>query len=374
MVNVKICKRCVMDSTVPKIIFNKNGICNYCEEALLRIKNETFEGTQRDKNLTKLLNKIKSFKKNNKYDCVIGVSGGVDSSYVAYIIKKEFKLNPLAVHLDNGWNSELAIKNIENLLTKLQIDLYTHVIDWEEFRELQMSFLKSSIANSEIPTDHAITALLYKIAEKEKIKYILHGGNLATESIMPESWMHDAKDLKFLNSIHKKFSSKSLKSYPMMSYLKLFWKIFIKRIKYVGILNYISYDKDKAIEILEKNLGWKKYEEKHFESIYTKFFQGYLLPKKFGIDKRKAHYSSLIINGQMTRTEALEKLKMPTYNSKTLDNDIEYVCQKFEISLEEFNKIINIPIKYSSDYKNNNTYNELFKPFIKIIKKIATAR
>ena len=251
------------------------------------------------------MKQIKSSKKNNKYDCVIGVSGGVDSSYVAYILKKEFKLNPLAIHLDNGWNSELAVRNIENLLSKLEIDLYTHVIDWEEFRDLQISFLKSSVANSEIPTDHAIVALLYKIAEKENIKFILHGGNLATESIMPEAWMHDAKDLKFLNSIHKTFSSKSLKSYPKMSYLKLFWKIFIKRIKYIGILNYIAYDKNQAMEILEKNLGWKKYEEKHFESIYTKFFQGYLLPKKFGIDKRKAHYSSLIINGQMKRNEAI---------------------------------------------------------------------
>ncbi len=374
MVNNKVCKRCVMDSTVPKIEFNRDGICNYCEDALLRIKDEILEGSERDQYLNNLLHEIKYKQRHNKYDCLIGVSGGVDSSYVAYILKKEFKMNPLAVHLDNGWNSELAVKNIENLLTKLEIDLYTHVIDWEEFRALQMSFLKSSVANSEIPTDHAIVALLYKIAEKENIKFILHGGNLATESIMPEAWMHDAKDLRFLKSIHKKFSSKSLKSYPMMSYVKLFWKIFIKRIKYIGILNYIDYKKDKAMEILEKDLGWKKYEEKHFESIYTKFFQGYLLPKKFGIDKRKAHYSSLIINDQMTRKEALEKLKLPTYNLKSLNDDIEYFCQKFEISTEQFNKIINMPIKKSSDYKNNDSYNEIFRPIIKIIKKIATNR
>ena len=331
-----------MNSTVENILFDDYGVCNFCSSAKNRLEKEIF--TNKENAIVELINGIKRKGKNSKYDCVIGVSGGVDSSYVAFLVKN-YGLRPLAVHFDNGWNSELSVMNIETLLKNLNIDLYTHVVDWEEFKDLQLAFLKSSIANCEIPTDHAIVAILYKIAKKYNIKYIVHGGNLSTESIMPSQWMHDNKDLILLNDIHKKYGTKKLKTFPKLGYIKLLYYTFFRGIKYVGILNYLNYDKNEAIDLLESKFGWRKYEGKHFESIYTRFFQGYILPKKFNIDKRLAHYSSLIITNQMKRDEALLQLQESPYNKDKIIEDLNYICQKFNITPDVFSAIMSLPIK-----------------------------
>ena len=277
MIDHKICTRCVMDTSIEDIFFDEYGICNYCKNAEKRIAHELYID---DGSFENLLKKIKNSGEKNKYNCIIGMSGGVDSSYIAYLVK-QYGLRPLAIHFDNGWNSELSVVNIENILNKLNIDLYTYVVNWEEFKDLQLSFLKSSISNCEIPTDHAIVAILYKIADKFNIKFILHGGNLATESIMPEIWMHDNKDLLLIKDINSKFGTKNLKTFPKLGYLRLLYFTIFKKIRYVGLLNYINYNKSEAINILENEFSWRKYEGKHFESIYTKFFQSYILPKKF---------------------------------------------------------------------------------------------
>lgn len=374
MENYQICIRCVMDTTVPDITFDDSGVCNYCRSAEERLKNELYVSDDNARTtIDEIVDKIKSDGKRKPYDCIIGVSGGVDSSYTAYLVKK-YGLRPLAVHFDNGWNSELAVKNIELLLNKLGIDLYTHVVDWEEFRDLQLSFLKASVANSEIPTDHAIVSLMYGMAAKYGVKYIISGGNLATESIMPDSWMHDAKDLRFLKSIHRQFGTRKLKTTPLMGYSKLAWYILAKNIKYVGILNYINYDKQSAMKTLESELGWRKYEGKHFESIYTKFFQSYLLPEKFKMDKRKPHLSSLIVSGQMTRDDALSELNDAPYNAATIKQEIEYVRQKFGLTESEFNDIMNSPVKSSDDYPNSEWLLRKLSPLVKQIKKLATGR
>jgi len=370
----KTCTRCVMDTSVREIQFDSDGVCNFCTAAITRLKRDLFLGPEHDGKLAKLLSDIREAGKGKRYDCLIGVSGGVDSSYTAWLVRREFGLRPLAIHLDNGWNSELAVQNIERLLKALDIDLHTHVIDWEEFRDLQLSFLKSSIANSEIPTDHGITAILYKEAARNGIKYIINGGNLATEVVMPESWMHDAKDLRLLKSVHRRHGTKPLRTFPMMSYGRLAWYILVRRIRFVGILNYIRYDKDQAAEILERELGWRRYAAKHFESIYTRFFQGYLLPNKFGMDKRRPHYSSLIVSGQMTRDQALKLLSDDPYDSSVAQEDLLYVRKKFGLSESQFDEIMATPPCSAEDYPNTTRWLRLMAPIVGVIKDLATSR
>ncbi len=363
-----------MDTSVSDILFDANGVCNYCSSAFNRIQKELFVGAEHQGKLAELIEQIKREGKGKPYDCIIGLSGGVDSSYVAYLTKRKFGLRPLAVHLDNGWNSELSVKNIEQLITKLDIDLYTHVIDWNEFRSVQKAFLTSSIANCEIPTDHAIVALLYRMAAKHRTRFIITGGNIATESIMPDIWMEDAKDLKLLKIINKTYGGGKIKTLPTMSYMQLAWNILIRKIRYVGILNYLDFDKNKAISILETELGWKRYEAKHFESIYTRFFQGYLLPTKFGIDKRRAHLASLIVSGQLSRDEALKSLLLPPLEPSVAAKDVEYVLSKLEITNDDFKNILATPIKYGRDYSNTEKVLARYSSLTNWVKNIATQR
>lgn len=370
----QVCTRCVMDTSAEDIEFDNDGICNFCRAADERMKIDYFVGEEFKPKLESLIAQIKHEGRNKPYDCIIGVSGGVDSSYTAYLVKKVYGLRPLAVHFDNGWNSELAVENIEKLLKKLDIDLFTHVMDWEEFRDLQLSFLHASIANSEIPTDHGIVALLYRIAAREGVRFIINGGNLATESIMPDSWMHDAKDLTFAKAIHKQYGSVPLKTFPTLSNARLAYYVLGRRIKYVTLLNFIDYNKDAAVEYLEENLGWRKYAGKHFESIYTRFFQGYLLPQKFGMDKRRPHLSSLIVSEQMTREQAMNELEIEPYPEKLANEDIDYVSQKFGLNRAEFEAIMNLPVKKSEDYPNNMALLARLAPLLRYIKRIATDR
>lgn len=357
-----------MDTSDLEISFDENGHCNHCVDYFERISKLTYQGISSDNQLVEIVKKIKSSGKNQKYDCVIGVSGGIDSSYVAYISKK-LGLKPLAVHLDNGWNSELAVHNIENILKKLDIDLFTYVLDWEEFKDLQLSFLRASVPEIETPTDMAIPAVLHKIAAKHNIKFIISGGNYATEGILPESWHYDRKDDKYLKAIHKQFGKKKLTTFPTFGFMKEIYYKFIRRISFVYILNYIPFSKKDAKELLENELNWTYYGGKHYESSYTRFVQSYILPEKFNIDYRKPNSSTQICSGEITREQAIEELISKSYNSKQVIEDIEYLCKKLGIKVEEFNEIMSSPLKTFSDYPNNkrmlnfiyNTYRKLFK-------------
>ena len=366
-----ICNRCIMDTSDPKITFDKDGICNHCHHYKVRAGSELFLDDDGQKKLKHITDKIKSAGRRRKYDCVIGVSGGMDSS-TAIDKLCQLGLRPLAIHLDNGWNSELSVKNVEQIIKKLKLDLFTHVLDWEEFRDLQVAFLKASISNAEIPTDHAIVALLFHVAAKEGIKYIISGGNIVTEAIMPESWMYDAKDLKLLNAVHRKYGNTKLKTFPKLSFANLAYYTFIKGIKYFPILNYISYNKKEAREHLNTKFCWKDYGGKHFESVYTRFFQGYILPKKFNIDKRRAHYSTLINSGQMKREEALNEIEKPPYPIDDIEADRQYIIKKLGISDKDFEIIMSSPAKTHHNYPNNEKLFVKMRGIVKIARKMLT--
>lgn len=340
-----------MDTSDADIVFDEQGICNHCHSYVEKIDSRVYSIEERDGKLSALVNEIKLKGKNKEYDCIIGVSGGVDSTYVAFLTK-QLGLKILAIHFDNGWNSELAVSNIEKVLNKLDIDLYTYVIDWEEFRDLQKSFLYASVPDGEIPTDHAINALLFREASKRGIKYIINGMNYATESLAVKSWAYGHSDWKYISSIHRIFGNINLKNYPHYSLWNLFYWTFIKRIMVVSILNYIDYKKDKVMDILQNELGWVYYGGKHYESIYTRFYQGYILPEKFKIDKRRGHLSDLIHSGQLSRKQALEDIKAEKYPHHLFNDDLIFVKKKFGFSDNDFIKIMETPVRKYTDYPN----------------------
>lgn len=367
----QICTRCVMDTTDPDIVFNAEGICNHClgaEDALKRI--HYYDSIKRNQKLNEIVDEIKLYGRKRKYDCIIGLSGGVDSTYLAYYTVKKLGLNPLAIHLDNGWNSELAVKNIENIVTILNIDLYTHVIDWEEFRKLQVAFLKASVLDLELLTDHAITAVIVNIAKKNNIRHFINGHNYQAESVMPKSWLFPAKhdSLNIINIYKKNNNGKfDLKTYPTFSFIN-FLRLGKQNLKLVPILNYVDYNKEKAVQIIEKELGWKNYGEKHFESLITKFYQSYILPKKFNIDKRRAHLSSLINSKQISRSEAIKIIERDYSEFVNLEQDLDYFCKKLELSKSEFNRIFNLPIKSHYAYKSYTKRKQKLKKLLKFFK------
>lgn len=348
----RMCTRCIMDTSDPEITFDEKGHCNHCDEYFKLAPHYIYHGRESDEQLKKIVEEIKAAGKNSEYDCMIGVSGGVDSSYVAYTAKK-LGLRALTFHFDNGWNSELAVKNIENIVKKLGYDYQTWVVDWEEFRDLQTAFLKASVANIETPTDHAFLAATYRLCSKYKISYFLSGSNFATEGILPKSWGYNAKDLKHLKAIHDQFGKVPFKTYPLLGFNREFYYTYVKKIKMVRLLNYVPYDKAAAMKIIQDELGWVYYGGKHYESVFTRFFQAYILPVKFGIDKRIAHLSTLICSGQITREDALEEMKKPAYPEGMLKDDKEYVIKKLGITPEEFEAIMNAPVKSYRDYPND---------------------
>ncbi len=349
----QMCTRCIMDTSDPGIVFDEAGRCNHCRDYELAAQTQAPPPGQRQAALERLVGEIKAAGHNRDYDCIIGVSGGVDSTYVAYLVK-QLGLRPLAVHMDNGWDSELAVSNIEKVLKQLDIDLFTHVLDWEEFKDLQISFLKASVSDAEIPTDHAIHAVLYQQAARRNIKYILLGTNLVTEAILPVSWTFGIQDWRYINGVHRQFGSKSLKTFPHLGYWTLnYYYRQIKRIRQVSVLDYVDYSKREAIRVLTEVLGWRPYGGKHYESIYTRFFQGYILPTKFGIDKRRAHLSTLIMSGQITRDAALAEVRQPPYAGYMQEEDMDYVLKKLGFSEEEFRQIMALPIRTYHDYPNS---------------------
>lgn len=343
----RICTRCIMDISDPQIVFDENGVCNHCHDYDRQMAQKVIPGEAGRAYLERLVERMKRDGRGKPYDCIIGVSGGVDSTYVAYLVKK-MGLRPLAVHMDNGWDSELAVKNIEEALKRLGIDLYTEVLDWEEFRDLQVAFLKASTPDSEIPSDHAIWAVLGNMADKLKVKYIVSGFNVRTESHLPRAWSYGHFDWKYIRSVHTRFGSRPLKTFPHIGFFTYYRRLLTHR--RVDILNYIDYDKAEAMRILEKELGWRYYGGKHHESIYTRFYQGYILPTKFGYDKRRCHLSSLVCSGEMTREAALAELDKPAYAPAAQEEDREYVVKKLGLTDEEFEAILNAPPKTFWDY------------------------
>lgn len=348
----------------PDIVFDENGVCNYYHEFTAKLKVRVPVPEIAKIQLEGIVAQIKKSGAGKPYDCLIGVSGGVDSTYTAWLVK-QLGLRPLAVHLDNGWDSELAVQNIENILNKLGIDLYTEVLDWEVFRDLQLSFLKASTPDGEIPTDHAILALLYQIADKYGIKHIISGMNFRNEGMLPSSWARGYLDWKYVRSVQKQFGTQSLKGYPHLTIPAFLYYNLIKGIKSISILNYIEFNKEEAMKVIEAELGWKNYGGKHYESIYTRFYQAYILPEKFKIDKRKAHLSCLIMStGEVTREQALDILKGPTADPEMIAEDREYVTKKLGISDQEFQDIMNAPVKSILDYPNHHHIEKRFRKWL----------
>lgn len=350
----KVCSNCVMDSSDSSIQFDSNGVCDHCNTFYSDIKPNWLYDQKAFSEITKIANKIKKEGQGKEFDCIIGMSGGIDSSYLVYLAKEKLGLRPLVFHVDAGWNSQQAVHNIERIVDKLNLDLYTEVIDWEEMKDLQLSFFKSGVPHIDVPQDHAFFATMYKFASKYKVKYILTGGNYSTECIRnPIEWMYYQSDSSQLRDIQKKFGTIKLNKYPITN---IFWhKVYlpyIKRIKLIRPLDYMPYYKDEATKFLVEKLDYQSYEQKHFESRFTKFYEGYWLPSKFGFDTRKVQYSSLILSNQMTRKDAVERLQSPSFDKANVHHDFEYVATKLGISVEELQFYFDQPNKNFKDYKN----------------------
>jgi N-acetyl sugar amidotransferase len=350
----QICTSCVMDTSDPGITFDANGVCDQCISFRTSVL-PTWHTDERGRMaLDEVVDKIKAAGKGKDFDCIMGMSGGVDSSYLTYVAKEQLGLRPLVFHVDGGWNSQIAVNNIEKLVDGLGLDLFTTVIDWEEMRDLQLAFFKSGVPHIDVPQDHAFFATMYQFAEKQGVRYILTGGNNATECIRnPLEFFYYGTDLAQLRDIHKQFGTKPLKSFPLSGILrhKVYLR-YLKRIEVVKPLDFVPYRKADAMQFLAERFGWQPYPQKHFESRFTKFYEGYWLPTKFGFDTRRVQFSSLVVTGQMTRDEALARLAQPSYDRDTIAHDFEYVATKLGISVEELRGYHTAPNKSYRDYKS----------------------
>lgn len=352
MKKYQCCTKCVMDTSDPEIIFNQDGVCNHCLDFDERAKREWFPNDEGRRKWEILVQQMKAEGKGKEYDCILGLSGGVDSSYLAIKVH-EWGLRPLVMHVDAGWNSELAVANIEAIVKYCDFDLHTHVVNWEDMRDLHLAYLRSGVSNQDVPQDHIFFASLYHFATSNNIRYILSGGNLATEGIFPSSWHGSAMDSINLKAIHQKYGERTLIGYKTINFFQYYiWYPFVKKMRTLRPLNYMEYDKEKALEELKSKVGYKPYPRKHGESLFTKIFQNFYLPKKFGMDKRIPHLSSLIVSGQMLRDEAINKLNQPLYDHSELEIDINYFCKKLRITRKDFDELMQVPIHSYSDFKN----------------------
>lgn len=343
-----------MDTTDSMIVFDDQGVCDHCN-TFRKVTLQSWEtGVEGQAQLAALVDTIKREGQGKDFDCIIGMSGGIDSSYLTYIAKEKMGLRPLVFHVDAGWNSQIAVNNIERLIDGLGLDLFTEVIDWQEMRDLQLAFFKSGVPHIDAPQDHAFFATMYKFATRHNVKYILTGANLSTECIRnPVEWMYYQSDSRQLRDIHNQFGSRPLKTYPVTSILwHKIWLPYFKGIKVVRPLNMVPYIKEEAKQFLIDRFGWQPYPQKHFESRFTKFYESYWLPKRFGYDVRRVQYSSLIVTGQMTREEAVELLKKPSYDEATIRQEIEFVANKLGITVGELNGFMELPRRTYKDYKN----------------------
>lgn len=361
----QICKRCILDATVKDIWFDEQGECKYCKIHDEMEKTHPL-GEAAAIALDAIVAKIKAKGKGKKYNCIAGVSGGRDSSYTL-LKAKELGLNPLAVHFDNGWNSDISVQNIKKQCELLDVDLFTIVADWEEFKDLQVSFLKASVPDADIPTDYAIYSVLYHVANKEGIKYILNGHSFRTEGTSPISWTY--MDPRYVKDVHRKFGKKRrLTSFPHMTMLKLQYYIWLRGIREIRILEYVDYNKSKVDKELKEKVGWEYYGGHHHENLYTKFFQSYYLPTKFKIDKRKTELSALIRSGQISREEGLAEISSSSYEYD--EDTVNYAINKLEISKEEWKKIMETEVRSHNDFKTHLPFIRMMKIPIKIAVKL----
>lgn len=349
----QVCTNCVMDTSDTKIVFDSNGVCDHCHTFWTKILPNWHPDEIGRRKLEKIVQSIKKAGAGRDFDCLLGVSGGIDSSYLAYVAKKEFGLRPLIFHVDAGWNSQEAVNNIEKLVDKLDLQLFTEVIDWGEMRDLQLAYFKAGVPQIDAPQDFAFFYTMYKFAAKYDVKYILTGANQSTECIRnPVEWSYYGDSVQF-RDIHQKFGTRPLTTFPMSHILwhKVYLP-YVRGIRIVRPLDYMPYIKAEAMQLLEKEIGWQPYPQKHFESRFTRFVEGYWLPTRFGFDTRRVQYSSLVLTKQMDREDALKRLEKPVYDEPSLERDLEYVATKLEISVAELNGYLHAPLKTHRDYKS----------------------
>ncbi|MGN5145024.1 N-acetyl sugar amidotransferase [Aeromonas veronii] len=366
----QMCARCVMDTTDPEITFDEQGVCNHCHEFDSETSKRWFPNEEGKQRLSQMFHNIKEERKNYEYDCILGLSGGLDSAYLA-LVMKEHGMRPLVVHVDAGWNSELAVYNIEKIVKYCGYDLHTQVMNWPEVRDLQLSYLKAGIANQDVVQDHAFFASLYHFAVDKKINYVISGGNIATEAVFPKSWHHAAMDEINLKAIHKQFGKLPLKEYKTISFWQYYiYYPFIKRMKTIRPLDYMPYSKESALSELQEKVGYKPYGRKHGESRFTKFFQNHYLPTKFNMDKRKPHLSSMILSGLISRELALEELAKPLYDMNELREDTHYLAKKLGVSIEQLEEYIASPGHNYYDYPNWDSRYAFMKRIQSIVSKV----
>lgn len=351
----QICTKTIMDTSDPSIVFNSIGESDYYTNYIETIHPNWHTDAKGHTELMKEAEIIKKDGANRDFDCIMGLSGGLDSSYALYVAKEVMGLRPLIFHVDAGWNTDKAVGNIEKLINGLDLDLYTEVINWEEMKDLQVAFLKSQIADQDLPQDYAFFSGLYKFAKKNKIKYVLTGGNYSTECCRePEEWGgYPGIDVTLVKDIHSKFGKRALKTFPLVDILsyKLYYR-YVLGMKVFKPLNLVPYNKKEVEKFLFEKFGWESFQHKHHESRFTRFYEDFWLPKKFGYEKRRAHFSSLILTGQMTRDEALERISKPEMSEEFLKKEFEYVAHKLDLTTEELQTIFDAPNKTFNDYKN----------------------
>lgn len=340
--DIRVCSNCIMDTTDAEIVFDEHGVCNHCRTLRPVIDNLRKSEERVDRMLSSAAARIRAAGRGRPYDCILGLSGGMDSTYSASFCKK-YGLRTLLVHMDNGWDLELAVRNIEKIIAATGFEYFNHVIDWEEFRDLQRAYFKASVIDIEVVTDHCLRALAFQLAERFRIPVILRGWNPSTESLMPRTWAYQKNDLANLLAIHRKFGTVPIRTYPTMGMYKLEYYKAVRGIREESFLANWVVDVARTREVIRRDFDWQDPGGKHYESIFTRFYQGYILPRKWNVDKRKAHYSNLILSDNLTRAEALERMKLPPYPAEKLRDDYDYAIKKLGFTREEFEEIMTCP-------------------------------
>jgi N-acetyl sugar amidotransferase len=351
----QICSNCIMDTTDPTLTFDERGWCDYCRNFSTNIQPNWDPNGNGEKIIAPTIEKIKREGRDRDHDCLIGISGGLDSSYVTYIAKEKFGLRPLMFHCDAGWNSQIGVTNIERIIDGLGLDLHTEVVNWEEMKDLQVAFFKSQVPFVDTPQDLALFSAIYNFAAKNKFKYVITGGNYSTECVREcLDWTYYSTDMRQVKDIHRRFGTRPLKTFPRCDILKykLYYR-YVKGIRVIKMLDYVPYIKEDAIRELTERFGWQRYDQKHYESRFTRFYESFWTPRKFGYDKRRAYLSSLVLTNQMTRQEALNRIAKPELDEKTMADEFEYVAKKLDLTTAEFQELFDGENKSFRDYKNN---------------------